>query len=71
MPIFPYFFTDGGLAIGISIAGALTGLFVLGMGKGRVVRKSPILQGLEVLAIGAVAAGLGYLLGFIIPNFFD
>ena len=70
VPIFPYFFLDGGRAIGASVAGALVGLFVLGVGKGRLVQRSPILQGLEILAIGAAAAGLGFLLGTIIPEFF-
>ena len=68
VPIFPYFFIEGGWAIGASIAGALGGLFVLGMWKGRMVRKAPILQGLEMLTIGAAAAGIGYLLGVVIPE---
>jgi len=68
IPIIPYVFFDVGLAIGISVAGALTGLFVLGMGKGRLVQRSPVLQGLEILGIGAVTAGLGFALGEIIPR---
>ena len=68
VPIIPYLFLTGGRAIGISVAGALVGLFVLGMGKGRLVQKSPILQGLEILVIGAVSAGLGFVLGDIIPR---
>ena len=68
IPIIPYLFFDGGLAIGISVAGALTGLFVLGMGKGRLVQRSPVLQGLEILGIGAVSAGLGFALGEVIPR---
>ncbi len=68
IPIVPYLFFDGGLAIGISVAGALTGLFVLGMGKGRLVQRSPVLQGLEILGIGAVSAGLGFVLGEVIPR---
>ena len=68
IPIFPYLFFKGTLAISISIAGALTGLFVLGMGKGRLVQRSPLLQGLEILAIGAVSAGLGFVLGDLIPR---
>ena len=68
IPIVPYLFLDGGLAIGISVAGALTGLFVLGMGKGRLVQRSPVLQGLEILGIGAISAGLGFALGEIIPR---
>ena len=50
------------------MAGALTGLFVLGMGKGRLVQRSPVLQGLENLGIGAVSAGLGFVLGEVIPR---
>lgn len=68
IPIIPYLFIIGAPAIGISVAGALVGLFVLGMGKGRLVQRSPILQGLEILGIGAVSAGLGYLLGDMIPR---
>ncbi len=68
IPIVPYLFFDGGLAIGISVAGALTGLFVLGMGKGRLVQRSPVLQGLEILGIGAISAGLGFALGEVIPR---
>ena len=68
IPIIPYLFLDGGLATGISVAGALTGLFVLGMGKGRLVKRSPVLQGLEILGIGAISAGLGFVLGEVIPR---
>ena len=68
IPIIPYLFLSGGMAIGISVLGALCGLFVLGMGKGRLVQRSPILQGLEILGIGAVSAGIGFLLGDGIPR---
>ncbi len=68
IPILPYLFLTGSRAIGISVTGALVGLFVLGMGKGRLVQKSPILQGLEILVIGAVSAAVGFALGDIIPR---
>lgn len=68
IPILPYLFFKGTAAISISIIGALTGLFVLGMGKGRLVQRSQLLQGLEILAIGAVSAGLGFVLGDLIPR---
>jgi VIT1/CCC1 family predicted Fe2+/Mn2+ transporter len=68
VPIAPYFFTTGGQAIAISVPAALAGLFALGMGKGRLVRRSPLLQGLEVLGIGSISAGLGFLLGEVIPR---
>ena len=68
VPILPYFFLDGLAAIAVSVVAALTGLFVLGTGKGRLVQKSPLLQGLEVLVIGAAAAGIAFILGTTIPR---
>ena len=68
VPIAPYLFLESRSAIGISVAGSLLGLFILGMGKGRMVGKSPILQGLEILGIGAVSAGIGFALGDVIPR---
>ncbi|HEU0022025.1 MAG TPA: VIT1/CCC1 transporter family protein [Dehalococcoidia bacterium] len=68
IPIIPYLFLTGFFAIGISVFGGLIALFVLGMAKGRLVQRSPILQGLEILGIGVVSAGIGYLLGDLIPR---
>ena len=68
VPILPYLFLQGGTAIAVSVTGALLGLFILGMGKGRLVSKSPILQGLEILVIGAISAGIGFALGDLIPR---
>lgn len=68
VPIVPHFFWTGNQAIGISVAAALVGLFVLGIYKGRLVQKSPVLQGLEILGIGAVSAAIGYALGDGIPR---
>ena len=68
LPLIPYLLAaadiiDRGPAIVASVVAALTGLFLIGLGKGRLIQKSPLLQGLEVLVIGAVASGIGYLLG--------
>ena len=71
IPILPHFFLEGGAAISISIAAALTGLFILGVGKGRLVQRSPLLQGLEILTIGAISAGIGFGLGDLIPRLID
>jgi hypothetical protein len=38
------------------------------MGKGRIVQKSPIMQGLEILAVGAVAGAIAFGLGEGIPR---
>jgi VIT1/CCC1 family predicted Fe2+/Mn2+ transporter/rubrerythrin len=68
VPIIPYLFLTGLFAIGVSVSGGLIALFVLGMAKGRLVQQSPILQGLEILGIGVASAGIGYLLGDVIPR---
>ncbi|MDA1128656.1 MAG: VIT1/CCC1 transporter family protein [Chloroflexi bacterium] len=68
IPILPHFFMEGGAAISVSVAAALTGLFFLGVGKGRLVQRSPLLQGLEILTIGTISAGIGFALGDLIPR---
>ena len=68
LPIIPHLFLTGYLAISVSVAAALAGLFALGSIKGRLVSKSPVLQGLEILGIGVVSAAIGYALGGIIPR---
>ena len=70
IPILPYLFLAGWTAITVSVAGALVGLFVLGMGKGRMVSKSPLLQGLEILGIGIISAAIGFALGDLVPRLF-
>ena len=71
VPIMPHFFMEGGAAISVSIAAALTGLFILGVGKGRLVQRSPLIQGFEILIIGAISAGIGFGLGGLIPRLID
>ena len=68
IPVIPYFFGASNAIIGAAIGSTLLGLFVLGVVKGRMVQKQPILQGLEVLAIGAGAAVVGFALGEGIPR---
>ena len=68
VPIVPHMLLTGYLAISVSVGAALAGLFALGSIKGRLVRKSPALQGLEILCIGAVSAAIGFGLGDGIPR---
>ena len=69
VPIIPFLFLAvGPAAIGLSVGLSLTGLFALGLVKGRIVRKSPLLQGLEILGIGAASAALGYGMGELLPR---
>ena len=46
VPIVPHMVLDGGTAIVVAVAVSLLGLFVLGVGKGRLVQRSPPLPGL-------------------------
>ena len=70
IPLVPHFFLTGGAAISVSVGATLVGLFALGLLKGRLVERSPILQGLEILGIGTLSAGIGYALGELIPRLF-
>jgi len=63
VPIIPHMVFTGGTAIGVAIGVSLLGLFVLGVGKGRLVQRSPFFQGLENLGIGAVTAAIDFALG--------
>jgi VIT1/CCC1 family predicted Fe2+/Mn2+ transporter/rubrerythrin len=67
IPIIPYLFTTGFAAMSFSISAALLTLFGLGIVKGRIVQKNPLLQGLGVLLIGVAASALGLLIGEILP----
>ena len=62
IPLVPHFFLTGGQAIGVSVGATLAGLFALGILKGRIVERSPLLQGLEILGIGSLSAAIGYAL---------
>ena len=55
----------------LSISAALAGLFILGVGKGRLVQRSPFLQGMEILVLGAISAGVGFGLGDLIPRLIE
>ncbi len=70
IPLLPHFFLTGGMGIGVSVGATLGGLFALGLVKGHMVERSPLLQGLEILGIGALSAGIGYALGELIPRLF-
>ena len=70
IPIIPYLLADGRSAMIASIGAAITVLFTLGTAKGRLVKKSPLLQGFEILGIGVGATILGYLMGVFIPRLF-
>jgi VIT1/CCC1 family predicted Fe2+/Mn2+ transporter len=70
VPLWPYFFWSPSIALGISLACTGVALFTLGYVKGRVARLSLIRSGLEVLVVGGLSAGIGFLIGSIGPRLF-
>jgi VIT1/CCC1 family predicted Fe2+/Mn2+ transporter len=67
VPILPYLFVPIGSAVYVSVA--LTALVLFGMGalKSRWTRRSWVVSGLEIFALGAVAGIAGYLFGTLLP----
>lgn len=63
IPLLPYLLLPFAAAVPASLLMTGAALFTLGAAKGRLVRMSWWLSGLEVLGIGAAACGLGYLVG--------
>ena len=70
VPLWPYFFFGMHLAMVLSLAATGCALFALGVLKGRVARQSLTRSGVQVLVVGAVSAGLGYLIGGLGPHLF-
>lgn len=70
VPLVPYLLLSSlGLGIEMSIALSLSFIFVVGLWKGKIVQKSKLRSGLEMLLIGIIAAALlitiGHLLLFV------
>jgi VIT1/CCC1 family predicted Fe2+/Mn2+ transporter len=65
VPLCPYLLFGIGLAVPLSIGLTGAALFVLGLVKGRVARLALLRSGVEVLIVGGLAAGIGYLIGSI------
>jgi VIT1/CCC1 family predicted Fe2+/Mn2+ transporter len=70
IPLWPYFFFSLHVALALSLAATGCALFALGVLKGRVARLSLVRSGLQVLVIGALSAGIGYLIGGLGPHLF-
>jgi len=68
IPLWPYFFMRMHLALPFSLVATGAALFALGMLKGRVARLALVRSGLQVLVVGALAAGIGYLIGVLGPR---
>ncbi len=71
VPIAPYLFLGGGLVVTLSLVGTGVVLFAMGVGKTTLTKRNPIRSGAEILIIGLLAAMVGYVLGTVIPTFFE
>ena len=67
IPILPYFILVGTDAVWCSVTVTLISLFMLGLGKGFLVKQNILKSGLEVFVVGMGSAAIGYLLGECIP----
>ena len=70
IPLWPYFFFSLSVALPISLVCTGLALFALGVLKGRVAHIALVRSGLQVLVIGGISAGIGYLIGSVVPKFF-
>jgi VIT1/CCC1 family predicted Fe2+/Mn2+ transporter len=68
IPLWPYFFLDIGPGLVASLAATALALFGLGLVKGRVAGMALLRSGVQVLAIGGASAGIGYLIGVLVPG---
>lgn len=67
-PIIPYLILPLDIALFASVIATGTVLFAIGVVKTRWTHRGPLSSGVEILAIGALAGILGYLLGTVLPT---
>ena len=67
-PMLLYFFIDARAAVLPSILLTLTTLFVVGTMKGKILNRSPLRSGLEVVGVGTLSAVIGYVIGTLLPG---
>jgi VIT1/CCC1 family predicted Fe2+/Mn2+ transporter len=68
IPIIPYAFLPVTTAIPISVVVSLVATFAIGAVKSRWTLRSPVVSGLEVVALAAFAGVAGYFFGSILPG---
>jgi VIT1/CCC1 family predicted Fe2+/Mn2+ transporter len=63
IPVLPYFFTDGGAAVALSVLLSLIGLFAIGAGITLITGRSALFSGGRQVAFGIVAAAITFGVG--------
>ena len=69
-PLIAYFFLPIQQALPVSIALTVVALVIVGIIKGKLANLNLVRSALEVVVVGSVSAGGGYLLGVVIPRLF-
>ena len=69
-PLIAYFFLSVRQALPISIALTVLALIIVGVVKGKLASLNFFTSALEVVVVGGVSAGGGYLLGVLVPRIF-
>jgi len=67
-PLIAYFFAPVAVALPISLVLTVVALVIVGVIKGRLASLNLVRSILEVVVVGIISAGGGYLLGIIIPH---
>jgi len=70
IPLWPYFLFSLHVALVLSLIATGCALFGLGALKGRVTKRALVRSGLQVLVVGALSAGIGYVIGGLGPHLF-
>lgn len=63
VPVLPILIFNLPISATISIIAALTGLFILGFAKAKLVKVNPIKSALEILILGGIATSIGLIVG--------
>jgi VIT1/CCC1 family predicted Fe2+/Mn2+ transporter len=68
IPLWPYFVFAVPTALPVSLICTLIALFALGIVKGRVARQRLLGAGVQVLLIGGLSAGVGWIIGHVVTS---
>ena len=68
IPVAPFFFLSVDKAPIVATVLTLAALFLLGVGKGRLLQRPMMRSGFEVVAVGTLSALFGFLLGDVLPR---
>lgn len=68
IPLAPFFFVPVGMAVLVAIALSGIAMFALGVVKARLTLRNPIVSGLEIVALVALASAGGFITGTLLPR---